>query len=301
MQTISFKLSPKMNKIFFPLPGNEKLTHALANMVHAAIGEAEIRHFPDGETYVRVLSEVKDKDVVLVCTLHHPDNKLLPLYFLAKTLRDLKVKSICLVAPYLSYMRQDIQFKPGEAVTSRYFASILSGLFDSLVTIDPHLHRFHDMRELYTIPATVLHAAPTLATWIKEHIQQPLLIGPDEESMQWVKEVATLANAPYVVLNKTRFGDREVQVSLPEIEAYQNNIPVLVDDIISTARTMIETVQHLKKLTMQAPVCIGVHAVFADGAFEALSEAGAAQVVTCNTIPHLSNQIEINNLLAEVL
>ncbi len=290
-----------MSKIFFPLPANEKLTQSLVNILHSEIGEAEIRHFPDGETYVRVLTDVEGKDVVLVCTLHHPDDKLLPLYFLAKTLRDLKVKSISLVAPYLAYMRQDIQFKPGEGVTSRYFAGLLSGVVDSLITIDPHLHRFHNMEELYTIPATVLHAAPTLATWIKKHVHKPLLIGPDEESLQWVKEVAALADVPFLVLNKTRFGDRNVQVSLPEINAYQSNTPVLVDDIISTARTMIETVQHLKKMIAQAPVCIGVHAVFAEGAFEALVQAGAAQIVTCNTIPHSSNQIQVDSILAEVL
>lgn len=228
-----------MNIILFALPGNQELTTSLAGILQAEVGEAVIRRFPDGETYVRLLSDVQQKQVILVCTLHQPDEKLLPLYFASRAARDLGAASVCLVAPYLSYMRQDKQFNPGEAVTSRYFANLLSGTVDSLLTIDPHLHRFHHMHELYTIPATALHAAPTLANWIRENIRQPLLIGPDEESMQWVKEVASLANAPYLVLHKTRLGDREVQVSQPEIQEYQSHTPVLVDDIISTARTRL--------------------------------------------------------------
>jgi ribose-phosphate pyrophosphokinase len=290
-----------MKTLLFALPGNEALTQSLATILHAETGEAVIRRFPDGESYVRILTDVQDAKVVLVCTLHQPDQKLLPLYFLAKTARAQGAAHVCLIAPYLAYMRQDIQFHPGEAVTSRYFADLMSETVDSLITIDPHLHRFHHMHELYAIPAQALHAAPTLAHWVKEHISKPILIGPDEESLQWVSEVAGLADAPYLVLNKTRLGDREVQVTQPEMANYQAHTPVLVDDIISTARTMIETVQHLKHLTLQPPVCIGVHAVFADGAYEALLQAGAAQVITCNTIPHASNGIQVEELLAKAL
>ncbi|MFD2514746.1 ribose-phosphate pyrophosphokinase [Pontibacter locisalis] len=290
-----------MSMILFSLPGNEDLTRSLASKLEAETGEAVTRRFPDGESYIRILSEVKDKQVVLVCTLHQPDLKLLPLYFLARTAREMGASKVCLIAPYLAYMRQDKQFNPGEAVTSRYFAELISNTVGNLITIDPHLHRFHHMHELYSIPATSLHAAPVLASWIRNNVQKPLLIGPDEESLQWVSEVASLAGAPYLVLNKTRLGDEEVQVTLPEINSYPDHTPVLVDDIISTARTMIETVQHLKQLTPQPPVCIGVHAVFAEGAFEALKKSGAAQVVTCNSIPHESNRIYIDELLAKAV
>ncbi len=290
-----------MTKIFFSLPGNETLTCSLATITGAEYGEVEIRHFPDGETYVRVLSDVKGKEAILVCTLHRPGEKILPLYLLSQTLRELGAAKICLVAPYLAYMRQDKQFKTGEGITSRYFARLIKHIAVSLITIDPHLHRFHHMQELYEIPARALHAAPLLAAWVKQHVPKPILIGPDEESMQWVNEVANLAEAPSLVLTKTRLGDEQVQVSQPEMKRYPNHTPVLVDDIISTAHTMIETVQHLKKLTAKKPVCIGVHAVFADGAYEALLSAGAAKVVTCNTIPHSSNVILIDALLAEAI
>ncbi|WP_242918650.1 ribose-phosphate pyrophosphokinase [Pontibacter liquoris] len=290
-----------MKPVLFALPGNEALTQSLAVILGAEVGEVMIRHFPDGETYVRVLSPVKAKKVVLVCTLHPPDDKLLPLYFLSALLRELGAASICLVAPYLAYMRQDKQFQPGEALTSRYFAGLLASITNSLITIDPHLHRFHNMEALYTIPALALHAAPALARWVKHEVAHPILIGPDEESMQWVKEVASLAGAPYLVLQKTRLSDEKVAVTQPQLAAYPQHTPVLVDDIISTGHTMMETVQHLKPLSAQKPICVGVHAVFAAGAYEALLQAGAARVVTSNTIPHISNAIPIDSLLAEAI
>ena len=287
-----------MNPIVFALPGNEVLTKSIAKTVQADLGEVTIRHFPDGETYVRVLSEVKNRKVIMVCTLSNPDEKLLPLYFLSNTLKSLGAECICLVAPYLAYMRQDAVFNDGEGVTSEYFASLISGFADKLITIDPHLHRRHSMSEIYSIPCKVIHVSTLISAYISDHITNPLLIGPDSESEQWVSEVAKNANAPFIILEKTRLGDRDVKVTVPLVEKYKNHIPVLVDDIISTARTMIETVGHLKNAGLKAPICIGVHAVFAGNAFEELKKSGVDKVVTCNTIPHSSNEIDITELIA---
>ena len=232
-----------------------------------------------------------------MATLHQPDEKLLPLYFLSQTAKSLGAKCTCLVAPYLAYMRQDKVFKPGEGVTSDYFGKLISGFADSLITVDPHLHRRSSLSEVYNIPSEVVHAANAISRWVKENVENPVLVGPDSESEQWVSEVATAAGAPFIVLEKTRHGDRDVDVSVPQVEEFKRHTPVLVDDIISTARTMIETVGHLKNAGMKAPVCIGVHAVFAGSAYQDLINAGA-EVVTCNTIPHESNKIDLSSILA---
>ncbi|MCQ6961071.1 ribose-phosphate pyrophosphokinase [Mucilaginibacter aquariorum] len=287
-----------MKKIFFALPGNEQLTRSLATKCDAEVGKAEIRLFPDQETYIKIESDVKDKQVMMVCTLNNPDSKLLPLYFLSKTVKDLGAGFTCLVAPYLSYMRQDKQFKPGEAVTSAYFAKLISSFADSLFTIDPHLHRRSSLAEIYTIPTTVLHASSLISGWIKKNVSKPLLVGPDSESTQWVAEVAANAGVPYIILEKIRAGDEDVKVSVPEVQKYADHIPVLVDDIISTARTMVATVAHLRTAGMNKPVCIGVHGIFSNDAYSLLLNSGAAKIVTCNSIPHKSNEINIDRILS---
>lgn len=288
-----------MKPMIFSLPGNEGLADGLAVRLGWERGKAILRRFPDGKSYARIESSVEGRAVILCCTLDRPDEKGLPLLFLAATAKDLGAARVGLVAPYLAYMRQDRRFQPGEGITSVYFARILSDSIDWLVTIDPHLHRRASLAEIYSIPTRVIHAAPLISRWIRENISSPVLIGPDRESEQWVSEIAAGAGAPYLVLEKIRRGDRDVEVSVPETDRWRSYTPVLADDIISTARTMIETVGHLRRAGLAKPVCIGIHAIFADRAEEDLREAGALRVVTCNTIPHPSNGIDLGDLLAE--
>lgn len=287
--------------ILFPMPGNEIFGAKAAMNIGAEIGKCEISRFPDEESYVRILSDVKGKSAVIVCTLHKPNEHFLPLYFVCKTLRQNGVKDICLAAPYLAYMRQDRIFRPGEGVTSEFFGEIISSFVDSIITIDPHLHRHKSLGEIYGITNFVVHAADHISEWIKKNVRNPVIVGPDEESGQWVKDVAVKANAPFTVLEKTREGSRSVKVSVPHLDNYSDHTPVLVDDIISTAHTMIETVKRLKGAVMNSPVCIGVHPIFAENAYSELLDAGAKRIVTCNTIPHISNDIDVSNLFTEFL
>jgi ribose-phosphate pyrophosphokinase len=198
-------------------------------------------------------------------------------------------------------MRQDTQFKAGESLTSQHFAEFVGSLVDSLVTVDPHLHRIKTLSEIYRIRTEVVHAAPLIGQWIRANVSLPLLIGPDEESVQWVAAVAQAAGAPHIVLKKVRRGDRIVEVSVPQIESWRGHTPVLVDDIASTARTMIETVKHLRSAMARAPLCIAVHPIFTGSAYEDLMAAGAAQIVSCNTINHVSNAIDVHPMLAQTL
>ena len=287
-----------MRLLLFALPGNERMAADLANELDAELGTVVLRHFPDGETYVRLETPVAGRDVALICTLARPDAKLLPLLFIAETARELGAVQVGLVAPYLAYMRQDRRFREGEGVTSSYFARLVSRGIDWLVTVDPHLHRRSALSEIYSIPSGVVHAASDVASWIRRCVPRPLLVGPDVESGQWVRAVAELAGAPSIVLEKVRRGDRDVEVSVPQVAHWLTRTPVLIDDIISTARTMIETVGHLRAAGLQAPTCIGVHAVFADESYDALLGAGAARVATCDTIPHPSNAIRVAPALA---
>ncbi|GBF20621.1 ribose-phosphate pyrophosphokinase [Arenibacter sp. N53] len=288
-----------MKTILFSLPGNQEFTELLAKKMKAEIGECSIRKFPDGESYTRILSDVKGKCVVMICTLHNPDEKLLPLYFLSHTAKSLGAMCTCLVAPYLAYMRQDKVFHVGEGVTSTFFGKLISGFADSITTIDPHLHRISSLSEVYDIPNRVIHAADEISKYIKTKIHNPVLIGPDSESEQWVSDVAKKAGAPFIVLQKVRHGDRDVEVSVPDVDKYKESTPVLVDDIISTARTMIETVSHLKNVGMKPPICIGIHAVFSGNAYQDLWDADVQDIITCNTIPHQSNAIDLSDVIAK--
>jgi ribose-phosphate pyrophosphokinase len=287
-----------MPALIVSVPGSEDHASRLSAQLDIPIAALEHRRFPDGEFYCRFHTDLAGKDVLLVSTLHQPSDKFLLVSFLASTARDLGAKRVGLVAPYLSFMRQDIQFHPGEGVTSVYFARLLSQSVDWLVTVDPHLHRHAALSPMYTIPTAIAPAAPAMAAWVTANVSDPLLVGPDAESHQWVNAVAHKVAAPAIILEKTRRGDRDVSVSEPNVH-WNGQTPVIIDDIISTGRTMIEAVKQVVAQGAKPPVCIGIHAVFSDDADVALCAAGASQVVSCNTITHHSNAIDVTATLAQ--
>ncbi|MBI2785774.1 MAG: ribose-phosphate diphosphokinase [Legionella longbeachae] len=287
------------DNILFALPGNLKLSLLLTKKLKIELGKAEIRSFPDGESYIRIDSEVQNKIAILVCTFNDPNSKVLTLLFMARTLKELGAKKIFLVSPYLSYMRQDKQFHNGEAITSILFAQLISNYFDGLITIDPHLHRIHKLSEIYNLSELLtLHSTKNISEWIINHVNHPFLIGPDAESRQWISEIADYYKLPFVIGEKKRLGDREVVISLPEIKNI-GQTPVLVDDVISTGVSMLGVLKQLQLLGFKKALCIGVHALFDEKIENKLLSAGAEQVISCNTIIHKSNQIDISDILAQ--
>lgn len=286
-----------MNRVLLPFPAQATLANALAERVGARVGRLEWRRFPDGESLVAVDEALHGSDVAILASLHHPDEMAMALRFAAATAREFGACSVGLIAPYLAYMRQDKRFHPGEAISATLFARFLEESFDWLVTVDPHLHRNPDLPSLYRIPARRVAAAPAVADWIRDNVADAVVIGPDSESGQWVSDIAHLAGVPYLVLDKIRRGDREVEVGTPDIDVMGGRSPVIVDDIVSSGRTMIETAGHLRALELPAPVCVAIHAVFAPGAYEQLLAAGVARVASTDSIAHVSNAISIAALL----
>jgi ribose-phosphate pyrophosphokinase len=290
-----------MLPILFPLPGNDTLAEQLSVFLPCQSGKIDVHRFPDGEACPRLITPVAGRDVIFICALDRPDDKIMGLYLSACVARELGARSVGLVIPYLPYMRQDAHFSAGDGVTSAHFARLLSSCCDWLVTVDPHLHRHHALSDIYSVPTRVVHAAPLIAQWIADNVAVPIVVGPDSESKQWVSEVASLADCPYTILTKKRSGDRNVEVSLPDTSGWDGMTPVLVDDIVSTARTMIAAAVQIESVRMAPPVCIGVHALFAGGGYAALHQAGVERIVSCNTVAHSTNKIDVCPAIADAV
>ncbi|HMG55486.1 MAG TPA: ribose-phosphate diphosphokinase [Kofleriaceae bacterium] len=284
--------------VLIAIPGCEAHARALGDRLGARVIVPEIRQFPDGEIYVRIGDGALSGDVAIVGNLS--GENFLRVAFLAGTARELGAARVGLVAPYLAYMRQDSVFKPGEGVTARYFARLVSSTVDWLVTVDPHLHRLDSLGGIYSIPTTIARAAPAIARWITDSVHRPVLVGPDAESVQWVSAVAERCGAPFVILEKTRRGDRDVSISSPD-GAWNGHTPVVIDDIVSTGQTMIEATRQLRAAGSAPPMCVAIHAVFADALADALVQAGARGIVTCDTIQHTTNRICVADPIADAV
>nr|WP_275588107.1 phosphoribosyltransferase family protein [Oceanisphaera litoralis] len=153
------------------------------------------------------------------------------------------------------------------------------------------------MAEIYTVPSTVVQAAPLLASWLGERQEPLLLVGPDAESEQWVAQIAARSGHDYVVGSKVRSGDRQVAVRLPDLSAWRRHTAVIIDDVISSGQTVLRCLQALHAQGLNKVDCAAIHGLFADHIEQQLTNNGLRRLITTNAIAHSSNAIDLSPLL----
>ena len=274
---------------------------AAADRFAAALGvtahAVEHHRFPDGETRLRLPPTLAPR-VAVYATLDHPNEKLVELLLLARAARELGARELALVAPYLCYMRQDVAFSPGEAVSQRIVGRFLAELFERLVTVDPHLHRAATLAQAVPARSAIaLSAAPLIGAYVAAARPGALLLGPDAESRPWVQAAALRAGLEFAVGTKTRRGDREVDIVLPAAPIAGRDV-VLVDDIASTGRTLAQAARVAREAGARRVDAAVTHALFAGDAQQAMRAAGVQDIWSTDSIAHPTNRIGLAELLA---
>ncbi len=256
------------------------------------------RHrFPDGEIQLTLPTRLPPR-VVLLRSLHQPNDKLTELLLAAPTARQLGAQHISLVAPYLAYMRQDMAFAPGQAVSQHIVGAWLATLFDAVITVDPHLHRVATLAE--AVPARqaiTLSAAPLRGDGLAQHRPGACLRGPDSESAQWVNQAAATHGLQHAVCHKVRHGDHAVSIALPTCDL-RGQAVVLLDDVASSGHTLA-TAAALALAAGAASVDVAVtHALLAGDALQRIHQAGVGEFWSTDSVAHPSNVVGLAGLMA---
>lgn len=281
---------------------SERLAKKIAHKLHAKYSPLTLSSFPDGDIYLKFSTELKGKKLVIIQSFQpNPDQSLFDILFAAETAKDLGAKKVVLVAPYLAYMRQDKRFHSGEGISSKVMAKLLNHSVDKIITVDPHLHRYKSLKEIFTIPAVKLSANALLGDYLKKHFHQEIIIGPDAESFQWAQEIAKKIKVHATILKKERYSSRHVEVKMVQPISIKDKNVVLVDDIISTGHTIIEAAKKAKKMGAKSVSALAVHGLFVEKALEKLQKAGVDQIYTTNTISGETAKIDISSLIVEEL
>ncbi len=276
------------------------LAQRLAAALDCPAACVDVHRFPDGETRLR-LPPALPSHTVLLRGLQQPDPRLMPLLLAAAGARELGARRLDLVSPYLAYMRQDMAFTPGEVVSQRHLGRLLAAAFDSVVTVDPHLHRVATMDEV--VPGRrgmALTAAGLLGAHVARAVPGALLLAPDEEAGQWVRTAAAAAGLDHAVCLKQRRGDRDVSVALHGAPVRSRAV-VLLDDVASTGRTLISAAQGALAAGAASVDVAVTHALFVGDALQAVHAAGVRHVWSSDAVPHASNAVSIVPLLAAAL
>lgn len=288
------------SRLLLAFAEEEHLAGPLAGALGCPLAYVHRHAFPDGETRITLPPQLPPQ-VVVLRGLQAPNAKLTELAIVAPAARELGARELVLVAPYLAYMRQDMAFHPGEAVSQRHIGALIAHLFDRLVTIDPHLHRVSTLDEV--VPGrrgTALSAAAALGDWIAAQVPAAVLIGPDEEAVQWVEAAARAHGLAHGVGRKVRRGDRDVSVALPAL-ALAGRAVVLMDDVASTGRTLIDAARQALAAGAASVDVAVTHALFVDDAVAQLQAAGVRHVWSTDAVRHASNVVSVAPLIAAAL
>ncbi|MBU0615432.1 MAG: ribose-phosphate diphosphokinase, partial [Nanoarchaeota archaeon] len=169
---------------------------------------------------------------------------------------------------------------------------------DGLITVDPHLHRYKSLEEIFKMRSKTLTAVDDIAEFIKNNIKNPFIFGPDQESYQWAQRVAKIVGCDYDVLKKKRYSSETVRIKIKERYDFSRKSVVLVDDVVSTGHTMIEVIKDVKKLGAKKIYCACTHGIFAEDALLKMQKLGAV-VFSTNTIKNKVNKIDVTGLIAK--
>lgn len=273
----------------------------LAAQLGVPMHVVDVHRFPDGELKVTVGPAAAT--TILYMPLDAPNDKLLTLLFAAEALCRGGARRLVLVAPYLCYMRQDAAFHPGEAISQKVVGPLIAHAVDRVVTVDAHLHRTHDIHEVFPgIAAEDLSAMPAIAEALAGTLDpRTVVVGPDEESAPWVADLAGRLGLAHAVGHKTRQGDRSVAITFAGASLLDGRPVLLVDDIVSSGGTLVSCAKALIAAGAASIDCVVTHALFPAAMMREFERAGIRSLRSTTSVPHPTNAIRLDGLLAAAL
>lgn len=277
-----------MSAAVFAFGDGEAQARALAEDLGIAAHRIERRAFPDGESLVPIPAAPDGVETAfLFRSLNDPNVKIVEILFAAAALRAGGARRVMLVAPYLGYMRQDMAFHPGEAISQRVMGQLIAEHFDGLVTVDPHLHRIAALDQIVPgIAAVAVSAAPALAAALARDIEPgTLLIGPDRESAPWVERIAAPLGLDMIVAQKCRRGDRDVALRLPEAARVEGRAAVIIDDIVSSGSTLIACAALLHASGARRVEAAATHCLAGAADIDRMHAAGIVRFRASDSVP----------------
>jgi ribose-phosphate pyrophosphokinase len=284
------------------MPKAHETGRQLATALAIPADEIAVHRFPDGE--LRVTVGPAASTTIVFGSLDQPNEKLITLLFAAEALRREGARRLVLVAPYLAYMRQDAAFHAGEAISQRIVGEMLAKSFDRIVTVEAHLHRTAALQTVFPgIEADNLSAMPVVAAALRVAQLDPttVLVGPDEESKSWVSDLATRLGLVHAVAQKTRRGDRSVDIAFASPSLFTRRPVLLIDDIVSSGGTLVSCARALAACGVASIDAIATHALFPLQLMDEFERAGIRSVRSTNSVPHPTNAIALDQLLMAAL
>lgn len=283
--------------IIAAFPEVSELGKRVAKALKAEYVSINVGKFPDSEFHLKLRKNPEHKNVVIINSMAgNPDDKIIETILAGGIAKDYGAVRVTLVATYLPYMRQDKHFEKYDSFSSKHVIRLFNE-FDKIIAIDPHLHRIKSLKDI-SPRAESISVDNIVADFISDKFKNDFeIIGPDSESAQWSGVIARKLKKKVTILTKHRFGDKKIRQDDVKLRSGVNYL--IIDDIISTGKTLAGALAMARKQGAKKLYCIGIHGILAGNAAKIITKH--AQLITTNTIPNKYAKIDISRAIVSAL
>ena len=273
---------------------NPELARKIAHWLGNEPGQAEVFQFANENIFVRILDNVREKDIFLVQPTSRPVNQsIMELLIMIDAFKRASAGRITAVIPYYAYGRSDKKDQPRVPITARLIADMISVAgADRMLTMDLHQGQ---IQGFFNIPVDELTAVHMLSRYFIDMQLDDLVIVTDLGFAKRARQFAELMNAPLAIVEKRRHGNLDRAEVMNVIGDVRGRRAIIVDDEIDTAGTLIEITRALEREGVTEIYACATHGVLSDPAVERIANSALREVVITDTIP-LSPSRQIDKL-----
>jgi len=281
--------------------GSEELGVKIAEQLQVKARGVESKIFPDGESYIRFTENLEDQDLILIHYCYpQQDKKLMELFLMLDTAKDLGAKRTVAVIPYLPYARQDKRFRPGEVVSNKSVGRLLGAVgTDILITIDVHSE---DSLKSFSLQTVNLSAMPLLAEYLKTlKLTRPYVLAPDRGAVIHAQLVSSILKTDYAHFEKHR--DRvtgDVVTDYKDVGIGDRDV-IILDDIISTGSTIANVAKVVRSKTARKIIAVCTHGLIIGEAEKTMRESGVTDIISTDAIPSKFSRVSVSTIISEAL
>ncbi len=263
---------------------NPELARKICAYLSVEPGVAEVFQFANENIFVKILDNVREKDVFLVQPTCHPVNQsIMELLIMIDAFKRASAGRITAVIPFYAYGRSDKKDQPRVPITARLIADMITVAgADRVLTMDLHQGQ---IQGFFNIPVDELTAVHMLSNYFAHKHLENLVVVTDLGFAKRARAFAELLNAPLAIIEKRRVGNLDRAELMNVIGEVRGRRAIIVDDEIDTASTLIEIVRALDREGVTEIYACASHGVLSDPAVERIRESNLIEVVVTDSIP----------------
>jgi ribose-phosphate pyrophosphokinase len=261
------------------------LAKEITDYLDIPLGRAEVFSFSNENIFVRILENVRERDVFVVQPISHPVNQsLVELLIMLEALKRASARRITAVVPYYAYSRTDKKDQPRVPITARLLADLLTVAgANRVLTVDLHAAQ---IQGFFNIPVDELTALYLLSDYFnRKKLKDLVVVATDIGISKKARDFAARLNAPLAIMEKRRLGNDDKTEALNVIGEVKDKIAITFDDEIDTAGSLVTTVNTLIERGAKEVYACATHPVFSGPAIERIAKCPVKQVVVADTIP----------------